>query len=210
MALAAAADAAPTREGARPGAAHPDGLIGPNSVIQLAEALGAREGEAAVDRLFERAGLAVWRGRSLDAMIPEAVPAALFDALFAAYPQDDAQAIAADAGRRTADYVMAHRIPGPVKTLLRLTPAPIAARLLLTAIGRNAWTFAGSGVFTSRYGGVSVIAIAGNPIAMPGCVWHAAVFTRLFRRLVSKKTTIRHPACRLAGDEACRFDIRLR
>lgn len=208
MALAAAAEADALSRPAHP-AAHPEGLIGPNSVIQLVEALAEREGEAAVDRLFDRAGLAAWRTRPLDAMIPEAVPAALFAALFQAYPMDAAQAIAADAGRRTADYVMAHRIPGPVKTLLRLLPGPPSARLLLSAIQRNAWTFAGSGVCTSRYGRPSVIEIAGNPLAMPGCVWHAAVFTRLFRSLAARKAAVRHPACSLAGDSACRFEIRL-
>lgn len=204
MALLAAAEPAPAHP-----PAHPDGLIGPNSVIQLVEALSAREGEAAVDRLFDRAGLAVWRTRPLETMIPEAVPAALFEALFQAYPTDHAQAIAADAGRRTADYVMAHRIPGPVKVLLQLLPGPIAARLLLSAIERNAWTFAGSGVCVSRFGRPSVIEISGNPLAMPGCVWHAAVFTRLFRSLVARKSAVRHPSCTLDGAEACRFEIRL-
>ncbi|MCR9220515.1 MAG: bacteriochlorophyll 4-vinyl reductase [Alphaproteobacteria bacterium] len=190
-------------------AAHPDGLIGPNAVIQLRAALAERAGEAAALGLFLRAGLADWAEARLDAMIPQAVPAALFETLFAAYPHDAASEIAAEAGRRTADYVMAHRIPGPVKALLKALPAPLAARLLLKAIQRNAWTFAGSGVCRAAYGAPSRVEIAGNPLAMPGCVWHVGVFSRLFQALVSRRARVTHPACARAGDPLCRFEIAL-
>ena len=36
----------------------------------------------------------------------------------------------ADAGAGTADYILAHRIPGVAKRLMRLAPPPLAARML--------------------------------------------------------------------------------
>ena len=58
--------------------------------------------------------------------------------------------IAEEAGARTADYIIANRIPAPVVRLLRLLPAFIAAPVLMAAIRKHAWTFAGAGVFTPR------------------------------------------------------------
>jgi divinyl protochlorophyllide a 8-vinyl-reductase len=49
--------------------------------------------------------------------------------------------VARDAGLRTADYLLANRIPKPVQVLLKHLPAPLAARVLLSAIRRHAWTF---------------------------------------------------------------------
>jgi hypothetical protein len=60
-----------------------------------------------------------------------------------------AGAILAKAGQGTADYILAHRIPGPAKALIRALPAPLGARLLTAAIARHAWTFTGSGRFRS-------------------------------------------------------------
>ena len=51
---------------------------------------------------------------------------------------------------RTGDYLLAHRIPKPVQALLKRLPAPLAARVLLAAITRHAWTFAGSGRFEAH------------------------------------------------------------
>lgn len=182
-------------------------VIGPNAVLQLAEALRADGGEAAARAVFDAAGLGALLDRPPEAMVDEHLPAALFKALFSVRPAD-APAIAADAGRRTADYIMANRIPGAVCTLLRLLPAPLASRLLLNAIARNAWTFAGSGTCTVSAGQPAVIAIRDNPMAMPGCAWHADVFRRLFGRLVHRSVSVRHAACCHEGGNTCQFEIR--
>lgn len=53
-----------------------------------------------------------------------------------------------------------------------------------------------------------LIEISANPLAMPDCAWHGAVFERLFTRLVARGTRVRHVACCRTG-ERCRFLIEL-
>jgi len=182
------------------------GRVGPNAVTQLSGALEALHGVDAADAVFAAAGCAKLRTEPPAAMVDEAVPAALFSALWSTLPDTAAEAAAAEAGRRTADYIIAHRIPKFAKRILKIAPRKLATRLLLLAIRRNAWTFAGSGhcAITTR---PAAIYIADNPIATPDCVWHQAVFERLFRRLVDAGAVVRHTACIRAGAGACRFEI---
>jgi divinyl protochlorophyllide a 8-vinyl-reductase len=155
--------------------------IGPNAILQLLPVLDRTIGRLARDRLFygidmpppdagmwpesacRAAHLAVWQGCG-----------------------DQAGAILTEAGQGTADYILAHRIPGPAKALIRALPAPFGARLLTAAIARHAWTFTGSGRFRVAARSPLSFEIADNPLSYPGlpCPWHAAVFTRLFQRLV--------------------------
>lgn len=121
--------------------------------------------------------------------------------------------ILTEAGRLTADYLLANRIPWPVQAILRHLPDRIAARALAAAIRSHAWTFAGSGRFAVRDGSPTVFEIAGNPLCAgeqataPVCAWHAAVFGRLFRALVSDRTQVTEEACSASGDAVCRFVI---
>lgn len=140
-------------------------------------------------------------------MVREAVVADLFEALFLRLPETDAKDVAAEAGRRTADYILANRIPGAAQSILKALPAPLAAPLLLAAIAKHAWTFAGSGRFTARYGAPLIVEIAANPLSMPGCVWHRAVFERLFRSLAAPRADVRHTRCCRTGEPLCRFEI---
>ena len=54
----------------------------------------------------------------------------------------------------------------------------------------------------------------GNPLVAglrgdhPICHWHAAVFERLFARLVWRGCIVREVACVAAGDAVCRFEVR--
>lgn len=183
------------------------GRVGPNAVIQLARALQSWHGEARAREVFAAAGVPDLLDQPPDAMVDERVVAALFDALHARLPAAQAAAAAADAGARTAGYLLAHRIPGPVRVVLVRLPAWVSARLLLRAIAANAWTFAGSGAFTARPGRPHVVEIGRNPIAMPGCSWHVAVFEGLFRALVAPRSEVRHLRCCLKGAPSCRFEI---
>jgi divinyl protochlorophyllide a 8-vinyl-reductase len=194
-------------EGAAPAVGASDGRVGPNAVIQLGQALRALEGEARALEVFEAADMPEWLSESPEDMVDERRVRQLFDALHARLPAERAAAAAADAGTRTADYLLANRIPRPVCLVLARLPAWASSRLLLRAITANAWTFAGSGAFTARAGTPHVVEIADNPIAMPGCTWHAAVFEGLFRALVSPRTVVRHVRCSLDGTPACRFEI---
>lgn len=186
--------------------------IGPNAVIQLGEALSARGEDRLAREVYAAAGHSDWIAAPPGEMVSEIEVARLHDALARVAPSGLVDDIMADAGALTGDYIVANRIPAPARVLLRLLPAPLAARLLVEAIAKHAWTFAGSGVFSFRPGWPLVVEIASNPLAgppraAPRCVWHEAVFTRLFRSLVSDRANARETACCAAGDPACRFEI---
>ena len=159
-------------------------LVGPNAVTRLAEALSALHDDEVAEAVFARAGVVALLRDPPAAMVDEVLVAALYDALFALLPIAHATAVATDAGARTASYLLVTRIPAPARALLRALPAPLAARGLLAAVARNAWTFAGSGCCRVRAGQPLAIIVEANPIAMPGCPWHAAVFGGLFQALV--------------------------
>jgi bacteriochlorophyll 4-vinyl reductase len=127
----------------------------------------------------------------------EAPAARLHQALRAEMPEV-APMLAREAGWRTGDYILAHRIPKPAQRLLRLMPARLAAPILARAVKNlrgvgavpgglaHAWTFCGSGEFRLVSTWPVVFEIADNPVVRgehsetPLCHWHAAVFERLF------------------------------
>jgi divinyl protochlorophyllide a 8-vinyl-reductase len=101
--------------------------------------------------------------------------------------------------------------------LLRRLPAALAARVLLAAIRRNAWTFVGSGRFNADAGGLRgpvLLTVQDNPLcrglrlAVPACDFYAATFGELFAALVHPDAVVREVACEAMGDPACRFEIR--
>ncbi len=203
MSVGAIATAATTRE-AEPVAA---GRVGPNAVIQLAAALRHRLDDRAARAVFARAGRRQWLLAAPREMVDERFARELFETVVALFPETVASGVLSEAGRRTADYVLANRIPRPVRAVLPALPPPLSSRLLMAAIGRNAWTFAGSGAFRAQAGAPRAIEIEANPLAVPGCPWHVAVFERLFRALVTPHARVRHTRCSCAGAPACRFAI---
>lgn len=183
-------------------------LIGPNAVIQTAAALTALCGAEMAERVFAQAGLARYLRAAPAAMLPQREVAALNASLAQTLPPERATAVAAEAGRRTADYLLANRIPAPAQWLLRHSPRALAARLLLRAIVGNAWTFAGAArVRGLMAGGAAVVEIDGGATDACGCVWRRAVFQRLFCALVSRDAECA-AACRL-GAATCRYEIML-
>ncbi len=187
----------------------PEALIGPNSVLQLEQALLEAGGPDLAWQVFDAAGYARLLEDRPSAMIDEAIPKALFDTLFRTLPARQARAVAERAGRLTGRYILEHRIPGFARLILKLLPARLAAPLLLKAIRQHAWTFAGSGQCSTGAGRSSHISIRRNPVAMPECVWHGRVLETLFQALVSPSTQITHTCCEHAGDDVCRFEIEL-
>lgn len=176
--------------------------IGPNAILQLLPVLDARLGRAGRDRLLRGIDLPPFDA----GMWPEAACRAAHGAVWQGLP--DAPAILAEAGRGTADYILAHRIPGPARALIRVLPGPLGARLLTAAIARHAWTFVGSGRFRVAAQRPLIFEIADNPLGFPGrpCVWHAAVFKRLFQSLVRPSVRVDH----VTAGPVCRFLIHLR
>jgi divinyl protochlorophyllide a 8-vinyl-reductase len=190
-----------SRVAARAGA----GLVGPNAVIQLAEALRAEPGAA--EQVFGRAGFIRLLRLPPDAMIDETIPARLFEALWRELSPGRAARIAREAGRRTGAYVLANRIPGVARLVLRALPPRLAAPLLLRAIHRNAWTFAGSGQCSIAAGRPATVTITDNPLVMPGGAWHVGVFEQLFDELVAPGTEVTYSTSRIDGRPTCRFSI---
>jgi divinyl protochlorophyllide a 8-vinyl-reductase len=178
--------------------------IGPNAVTRLAEAVTERFGAAETAALFRAAGLFHHFASPPERMVAEADVVALHRTLAARFPAE-AEAIAADAGARTGAYLLANRIPKPVQAVLRVAPPWVAAKVLLAAVAKNAWTFAGSGAFEAHAGGGADVAVRGGPFADPReaaaplRAFYAAVFAHLFRALVSPRTT----AAAETGGGAC-------
>lgn len=195
--------------------AEPAGVIGPNAVIQLVEAISAAGMANVLAPVFTAAGQPTWLSEPPARMTDERPVGMLHRLLRAALPPDQAECLLEDAGRRTADYLLAHRIPPLAQMLLRHVPPRLAATLLVQAIRRHAWTFAGSGVFQAQAGRVTVLTLTGNPLCTgesagrPVCVWHAAVFRRLFTVLVAPAVRVAETQCQAAGGRCCQFMIDL-
>src|SRR6056297_2281626 len=85
-----------------------DARIGPNSVLQLVQVLDARMGTAARQDLLAAAGIMALPADT--GLMPEAPAARLHQALRRHYPER-AEALGREAGERTGDYILAHRIP---------------------------------------------------------------------------------------------------
>ena len=190
--------------------AHAEGRIGPNALLQLLPVLEAAIGPRLTVQLFAQAGV---DRVPVDAMIAEGPVAQVHQSVRARLP-NRAPALLREAGLRTGDYILAHRIPAAAQRVLRLLPRGLAARLLAQAIARNAWTFAGSGTFRILSRSPMVFGIADNPVvrgelaAQPICDWHVAVFERLFAELVDPRVKVTETACCACGAPACRFELR--
>lgn len=195
------------------------GRIGPNAITRVAEVLPARLGSSATWALFERAGLVRYLRQPPERMVDEDEVRALHATLREQLGGALAGEVARAAGTATADYLLAHRIPRPLQRMLKALPARLAARVLLHAVARNAWTFVGSGrletcAAAAQPGRPVVLRIHGNPLARgtvataPACGYYAAAFERLFRVLVHPRCTVVEVECESCGAAACRFEIR--
>lgn len=190
------------------------GRIGPNAVIRLAEALDALESKAVTRKLFIAASLESYVHALPDAMVPEEEVIVLHHHLRSNLGADRAASVSWIAGLRTADYLLANRIPKPVQRLLKLLPARLAALILLRAIGAHAWTFAGTSRFSWRMGRPITLTFEDCPLCRsdhtsePCCSYYSATFERLFRELINADTAVRETECIAAGGGACRFEIR--
>jgi divinyl protochlorophyllide a 8-vinyl-reductase len=195
-------------------AAH-TGRIGPNAVIRLAEALDAVESKAVTLRLFNAAGFGAHAVAPPDAMVPEEEVTALHRQLRSELGLQRAASVSWIAGLRTADYLLANRIPRPVQRLLKLLPARLGAFILMKAIGSHAWTFAGTSRFSWKLGKTVTLTFEDCPLcrgdhaASPCCSYYAATFERLFRVLIAADTTVRETRCIAVGDIACEFTLTL-
>ena len=184
--------------------------IGPNAITQIIDVLDRQEGRPVRDAIMAKAGVAV--PDPAVGMIPETEAAAVHRAVRALLP-DRAPILLHSAGLATGSYILRHRIPPAAQWAIRALPARIGARVLSAAITRHSWTFAGSGGFRVAGFDPLTFEVTENPLMdglsadHPLCCWHAAVFERLFSRLVWPRCHVRETACRAMGGGVCRFEI---
>jgi divinyl protochlorophyllide a 8-vinyl-reductase len=167
-------------------------LIGPNAVLQAVAVMEDRLGQAETRAILADARIGALP--SGEHMIPE-IEALRLHRWLALHDPIGSFTIAEEAGARTADYIIANRIPQPAAWLLRRLPAMLAAPLLMAAIAKHAWTFIGAGDFAVRGGWFFTIdrSRANDPVLPPDSLfhWYAAVFTRLYQQLVGADCTCR-------------------
>lgn len=190
--------------------------IGPNSLIQTVGALEEQHGVPAARQLLERMGQGALAEQLPTTMVDEQAFIDLIGGLRAELGMVGAARILARAGERTADYLLANRIPAPARALLPLLPRRLALRVLLGAIAGHAWTFAGSGRFSftvGRRGATLRLAdcpeCRGSAAAEPICSYYVACFQTLLRPLIDRSLSVRETACAAQGAEVCSFEVAL-
>lgn len=190
----------------------PAAQIGPNAVLQSLRAIAEHSDDSTARALQIRAGIpTAWPS----GLIPETWFVRLVEAIREDFEPERAEAILERAGALTAQYVAANRIPRFAKRLLGWLPDRIATALLLAAIRRHAWTFAGSSTFDVRRGPLPQSYLleldrsptcrpSSTPTAMAEGRYYAAAFEGLLR-MACPNATVREVQCRHQGANTCQF-----
>jgi len=181
--------------------------IGPNAVLQTLRAVEELE-PGVRDSVESRAALEPLE----EGMIPERIFVQLIRAVREVLPRARAEAVLRRSGALTADYVRTHRIPAPIRATLAGLPAFLAMPLLLQAIERHAWTFAGAGTFGAEG---KMLLLDGAPTARPAsgppgtgcsCAYYEGAFEGLLR-LAARGVHVTEVACQASGAAKCQFNI---
>jgi divinyl protochlorophyllide a 8-vinyl-reductase len=187
--------------------------IGPNAIIQLVAAIDHRWGPDTAATLLAEATPYTPTSLPHD-MVDEREPLALVRLLVDRLGADAVAPVLHDAGVRTAEYLLAHRIPRMAQWLIRRLPRRYGLAVLLRAIGAHAWTFAGSGAFSvGWYRGWPTLSFTdcamcrGLTLHRPICDYYAGTFEHLFRTLVAEEITVTEVACQAQGVPCCRFRV---
>lgn len=185
-------------------------FVAPQLALDLLSQTEARLGRQALPALMAEAGIARLPGPTEP--MPEEAAHALHRALRRQHPAE-AGDILADAGRATADGLIAKQLSPRAQAMLSAGPWTISAWLLGRWASQNAWTFAGSATFTQT--APLEFEIIGNPLirndtsGVPLCRFHESLFERLFQRLVDPRLVCREIECQATGAAACRFAVAL-
>ncbi len=197
-------------------AAHGVARIGPNAIIQTVATLVDRVGASETTAILSAA--TAWRLDHLPTeMVDERDVTALMRGVVEHFSVVDAEAIMREAGVRTADYLLRVRIPGVAQRILGILPRRIGLRLLLSAITKHSWTFAGSAEFVVQRdaAGTTTFSLRGCPVCRgmtahePVCHYYAATVEHLVSTIVVRRARVREVACEAAGGPECRFVITL-
>ena len=184
--------------------------IGPNSIIQTVSALEAKYGKAEADARLTVAGQGHLIGNLPSEMVEEEKFHNLVKSLDKELDSDVLAELLNDSGQRTAAYLLKVRIPGFFQTLLKPLPSGLAFKLLLFAISKNAWTFAGSGDFSYTTGKTPEITVKVTYPTLPVVGnFYLGTFTKLLRELVNPDTKIDASITGESGDILCKYTCRI-
>lgn len=185
-------------------------LIGPNAIIQTVHSLRSRYGTAEANDLLQRSGQGHLVEQLPEAMVDETAFHSLVDALLAQLGESQTGQILQEAGQRTADYLLAHRIPRFFQRLVSVQPRRIGLALLLAAIRRHAWTFVGSGQFHFTITQRPTIHIrVVCPSVPPVAHFYGGTFARLVCVLIDRQTSLETVASQDAGGINCIYTLTL-
>ena len=198
--------------GVRPHA-RSSGRIGPNVILQTVAVIRERFGDAAAAGVLADTP---WRlDRLPTGMVVEADVRSMVHATLRRFGDDAAHQVMDAAGVGTAHYLLANRIPKIAQVVMKLAPASVALRVLLTSIQRNSWTFAGNARFVVTYGTPTVVEFhdcamcRGLHSSGTECQFYAATFRQLLTSLVSARTQVVESCCMAAGAACCRFTLEI-
>jgi divinyl protochlorophyllide a 8-vinyl-reductase len=195
---------------------HPGAIakIGPNSLIQTVRALEEIYGKAGSFEILLRGGQSHLLKELPGEMVDEQQFITLAQALFTQLGPAEAEKVLKRSGQLTADYLLANRIPQAVQVLFKFMPRSLRLRLLLSAIGKNAWTFAGSGAYSFVLGKAPAITLENcitgklqTTAKEPICSFYTGTFEKLLRVLVSPLISVREQECLANGNNHCVFTI---
>ncbi|NJO85258.1 MAG: bacteriochlorophyll 4-vinyl reductase [Blastochloris sp.] len=179
-------------ESARPESARPESArMGPNAIIQTVHALREQLGEAEANALLVQHAHAHLVDALPSEMIDEAAFHTLVQMLVVQMGSAPTGHILHDAGQRTAHYLLLHRIPRFFQRLVGWLPRRAGLWLLLTAIGKHAWTFAGSGQFRFVVQQQPTIYLTiQHPTVQPVAHFYGGTFGVLVQTLIDPQTTV--------------------
>jgi divinyl protochlorophyllide a 8-vinyl-reductase len=186
------------------------GRIGPNAIIQTLTALEKALGPAPAAELLAKA-----TGRTPQTlpehMVDEDEVIRLVHAVHDTLGPEQATLVLIESGKLTAEYLIANRIPKFAQVAMKALPASVGLRMLLGAIGKHSWTFAGSAEVKLSFGAIPHLRMRQCPMcrgmrrATPCCDYYAATLEHLVRRLVAARANVREVTCEAAGADACDF-----
>lgn len=189
--------------------------IGPNAVIQTVNALTGLYGHAGARQSLAALGQPELIDYRPAERIDEREFLELYHGLLATLGPHRTCRVMARAGELTGQYVIQNAMPGPVQRLLHMLPRGLALRMLLSALGRYAWVFAGSGQFGYSLGRTPQLTLTGCitarglNCAAPTCTFYQSAFQELLATLIDGQLRVREIACEACGAARCEFQILL-
>lgn len=182
--------------------------IGPNSIIQTVRALKEIYGAEQAATILSQGGHARLYDYIPTDMVAEAEFAELVALLDTHLGSSAARQVLERSGQLTAYYLLQHRIPGPFQALLKVLPHRLGLRLLFAAIGKNAWTFVGSGTFRYTLGrppGFTVISGIAAAEAVSG--FYGGTFRQLIHSLIDAQAEVTLAECSAGNSTRCIYVI---